>query len=341
MFTVFPASRKAAPREGVVHKAGRRGPELLNQVDPTFPAVPPPAFEKLAELLNLREDDGVNNVRGPDDEGPSPGAHFSQRNTPALFGVKLIEEIPDRVILAGERAQGNRRAMHPRDFDEPIGRVSRLPDGRIGRFGWKAQTASLSDFVQAACASELGLGNPGQAAARPLYEPGYEAPAIDLTIERCNQLTAFVASLPRPVERVPANSTERNMAALGRRLFQSTGCAKCHAPNLGPVRGIYSDLLLHDMGDALSGGGGGYGDPRPNPAQSTPSDGPTLAEWRTPPLWGVADSAPYLHDGQADTLLEAISAHGGQAQGARDRFQRLSRAERGYVIAFLNTLRAP
>ncbi len=64
-------------------------------------------------------------------------------------------------------------------------------------------------------------------------------------------------------------------------------------------------------------------------------------EWRTPPLWGVADSAPYMHDGRAETLLEAISMHDGESAGTRDRFLQLPLADRFAVIAFLETLVAP
>ena len=88
----------------------------------------------------------------------------------------------------------------------------------------------------------------------------------------------------------------------GRRLFAEVGCATCHAPTLGDVRGIYSDLLLHDMGQSLSDSGSTYGIDGPD----TP-EGPTPREWRTPPLWGYRDSGPYLHDGRAQDLEEAVA----------------------------------
>jgi CxxC motif-containing protein (DUF1111 family) len=71
------------------------------------------------------------------------------------------------------------------------------------------------------------------------------------------------------------------------------------------------------------------------------SEQPSPGEWRTAPLWGVADSAPYLHDGRAATLEEAIAAHGGEAAGAARRFQELSQPLRTALITFLKTLRAP
>jgi CxxC motif-containing protein (DUF1111 family) len=231
----------------------------------------------------------------------------------------------------------------PSSLEAPVGRAMRLPDGRIGKFGWKAQSASLSDFVQAACANELGLSNPGSAQPRPLGKMDYQSPGLDLTLEQCNQLTAFIAALPRPVERLPADSDPRTPAPegdKGRQLFLRIGCAECHTPSLGSVEGIYSDLLLHRMGDKLQGVGS-YNQPAGGLRDFSPGQGPPQDEWRTPPLWGVADSAPYLHDGRADTLEQAILFHGGQAERSSQRFARLSAAEKALLLDFLKTLRAP
>ena len=214
----------------------------------------------------------------------------------------------------------------------PVGRAHRLADGRIGRFGWKAQTATLSEFVQAACANELGLGNPGHPQPKPLGNPNYHEVGMDLTLDQCHQLTAFVASLPRP--------RESESAPHGKKLFADIGCANCHTPDLGTADGIYSDLLLHRMGQTLQGGGS-YGQPPPEDPNSKPHDGPLADEWRTPPLWGVADSGPYLHDGRANTLQDAIKLHGGQAARSARRFASLASSEQAQLIAFLKNLRAP
>jgi CxxC motif-containing protein (DUF1111 family) len=64
-------------------------------------------------------------------------------------------------------------------------------------------------------------------------------------------------------------------------------------------------------------------------------------EWRTPPLWGVASSAPYMHDGRAATLLEAIALHGGEAKATTDRFLDLPTTQRLALLEFLSCLRAP
>jgi len=65
------------------------------------------------------------------------------------------------------------------------------------------------------------------------------------------------------------------------------------------------------------------------------------AEFITAKLWGVADTAPYLHDGRALSLLEAIRLHGGEAQSARDRFLGLTDDNQAALITFLRTLRNP
>jgi CxxC motif-containing protein (DUF1111 family) len=111
------------------------------------------------------------------------------------------------------------------------------------------------------------------------------------------------------------------------------------------VKGLYSDLLLHDMGADLQSSGGYKGPVDPVPAipndKFEESEQPSPSEWRTPPLWGVADSAPYLHDGRAPTLEEAIAAHGGEASAVTARFEGLPPQARQSIVTFLNSLRAP
>src|SRR5262249_5808683 len=105
------------------------------------------------------------------------------------------------------------------------------------------------------------------------------------------------------------------------------------------VKGVYSDFLLHRIVDQGPGGGSGYGGPgRDVPL---PPDQPHADEWKTPPLWGVADSAPYMHDGGANTLENAIRRHGGDAKVVRDASQKLSPDDQAALIAFLKTLKAP
>jgi CxxC motif-containing protein (DUF1111 family) len=332
IFTVRAEKPGEKPRQGVVHAFATNYQETLAQVDPLLPSIARPTLQQVVALAG-REKQCL----------PFPrGVNISQRNTPALFGAKLIDELPEREIIAGERKQRLKAGMASAEVENaPVGRALRLSDGRVGRFGWKAQTASLADFVQAACANELGLGNPAQAQPRPLSRPDYQAAGLDLTAEQCAQLTTFVASLPRPTQRPPQTAAARG----GKKLFHAIGCADCHTPNLGSVEGLYSDLLLHRMGSALVGGGA-YNDPPPEIPAFKPGEAPRADEWRTPPLWGVADSAPYMHDGRASTLEEAILLHGGCSGGgqgvdAARRFAKLSSVEQSQLIAFLKTLRAP
>lgn len=290
----------------------------------------------------------------------------SQRNPTALFGAGLIDGIPDSVIEDAARTKY-------RDFPAITGRVNRLRDGRIGKFGWKGQTASLRDFTLTACAVELGLNVPGHDQAAVPYKPEYRSPGLDLTDQECNALVSFLASLPAPTRAPAANADYAAYLEAGEKLFAETGCAACHTRKLGDVDGIYSDLLLHDMGPALADSGQ-YGtilpedpdDPdeddsepaiaplvvnaatnsqstdvsgaRPSKAQSR---SPRRSEWRTPPLWGVRDSGPYLHDGGAETIQDAIALHGGEALPSTNRFFKLPHEKRQQLISFLKSLTAP
>lgn len=263
----------------------------------------------------------------------------SERSTPALFGAGRIDSIPDKALLEAEARK------YP-NFPEIKGRVSRLKGGRIGKFGWKGQTASLADFVLAACANEVGLEVPGHHQASLVSAKDFDPKKItlDLNANDCSQLTWFVAALPEPVIHRVGD------AEWGFEVFKSIGCAACHTPSLGGVNRLYSDLLLHDLGDRMRAFGGGYGTrvtsevvdvasaKREDPAASGEAK-PT--EWRTTPLWGVASSAPYLHDGRAPTLNEAINFHGGEAELTRKRYAALSHVDRQAVLAFLHSLVAP
>ncbi|HEY3965193.1 MAG TPA: di-heme oxidoredictase family protein, partial [Planctomycetaceae bacterium] len=307
------------------------------------------------ELLPLL----INNVG---DKDPEHVFLSSRRNPTALFGAGLIDSIPDSVI---EQAAKTRYRGYP--FVN--GRVSRLRDGRIGKFGWKGQTASLREFTLTACAVELGLNVPGHEQAVVPYKPGYRSPGLDLSEQECNVLVQFVATLPAPTPAQPANAKHAEYLEAGQRLFAETGCATCHTPKLGDVAGIYSDLLLHKMGPALADAGI-YGSALPdnsddddadvepqiratqnandNAAASTggvdattKSRGPRRSEWRTPPLWGVRDSSPYLHDGRAETIPDAIAMHGGEALASTNKYFKLPHDQRLQLVSFLKSLTAP
>jgi CxxC motif-containing protein (DUF1111 family) len=127
---------------------------------------------------------------------------------------------------------------------------------------------------------------------------------------------------------------------LGQRLFHEIGCATCHTPSHVTGESLpelshqtifpYTDLLLHDMGEALS-------DDRP----AFDAEGP---EWRTPPLWGIGripavnDHDRLLHDGRARGVAEAILFHGGEAEAAREDFRSLERKGREALVEFVESL---
>ena len=149
-----------------------------------------------------------------------------------------------------------------------------------------------------------------------------------------------------------ADKVDKDYIKGGHTLFAKVGCADCHVEEVGEVAGIFSDLLLHDMGGEL-GDTGSYDvfipDSTPdgellltqNGQQKKKITGATRQEWRTPPLWGVRDSAPYLHDGRAKTLSQAIAMHGGESLTSTRKFFALSDAERFQVISFMKSLVAP
>jgi len=260
----------------------------------------------------------------------------------ALFGAGWIDLISDKAVRHNQRSRqiGAVRREMSLDFGTvPVGRVPVTEDGRVGKFGWKGQFASLPDFVAAACANELGLGTPSMPQAAPLATPGYESPP-DLNKKQFRSLVAFVKTLPKPVE----STSGGEPAARGKELFKSVGCAICHLPKLGGVAGVYSDFLLYNLHDPPGGGSGGnysLEPPRPLRLRERPDHLPKPEEWKTPPLWGVADSAPYFHDGGAPTLESAIARHRGDARGVSAKYQELASTDQAAVIAFLKTLKAP
>jgi CxxC motif-containing protein (DUF1111 family) len=221
---------------------------------------------------------------------------FERRQTPAIFGLGLVDLVPDDVIRAGADPDD-------RDHDGVRGVVSALPDGRVGRFGWKAQIATLAEFAADAFKNELGI----------------EEPARDVL----DDVVFFMANLAPPVS--PAHTG----GDPGSAAFAEVGCATCHTPELrtrdgSPVR-LYSDLLLHDVAP---------------PEVRLVEQPPTRQgrAFRTPPLWGIAQSAPYLHDGAAESLDAAIRRHDGEARRSRNRYLAASDADRAALLTFLHEL---
>jgi hypothetical protein len=314
------SSRRPGPRRASARSLSRdSGPETrdasLYLGDEQCRPFKPITAEDHAEVRAWLEELGAEGV----------AIAVTARIAPPLFGTGLIDRLADSEL----------EKVASRQPPDVRGRVHRLKDGRIGRFGWKAQVASLEDFVLTACANELGLEVPGHHQAASPLDPAATARGLDLTREDCDALVAYVRSLPAPVVLPPSEARGSVAVAEGRSLFHSIGCASCHVPNLGPIRGLYSDLLLHDMGEDLSDPGI-YDTVGPDSR-----DAPKRGEWRTPPLWGFRDSAPYLHDGRATTLEAAVLQHGGQGAGSARRFRALTEEKRLRLQAFLETLVAP
>ena len=248
---------------------------------------------------------------------------MSQRNPTPLFGVGLIDEIPDEAIIAAARRRTSAAA-------QTRGRVSRVAGGRVGRFGWKAQTATVEEFVVSAAANEMGLNVPGRRQAVDPRLLDVASEGLDMDKTECEALVDFVRELPPPTLSDPADPKQAATVKEGERIFRSIGCTGCHLPKLGDVEGLYSDLLLHDMGPRLADVSGGYAvfgagpTKAPAPAKGDEVSETQAREWRTPPLWGLHDSAPYLHDGRAETVSQAVLLHGGQGTASAERFARLS-----------------
>ena len=259
------------------------------------------------------------------------------RQTTPLFGLGLIEAIPDETII--------RLAARP-SRDGIAGRAARVVDvvsgeERVGRFGWKAQQATLLAFSADAYRNEMGITNRffptenapnGDAAKLEKWDKIADPEdVVDAVTGRSDidVLADFMRLLGAPPQ---AHFPPAAMAGWG--VFRQIGCDACHTPVLMTGRSdipalnlkavpLFSDLLLHDMG-ALGDG----------IAQS--DAGPR--DMRTAPLWGLRASAPYLHDGRAPSVEAAIRAHDGEAANPRDRYLRLRVQQRRQLLEFLNSI---
>ncbi|MEW6322282.1 MAG: di-heme oxidoredictase family protein [Acidobacteriota bacterium] len=268
-----------------------------------------------------------------------PEADVIARRVPIpVFGAGLVEAIPDETLLALAEAQARGR-------DGVRGRPAIVVDRgtgerRVGRFGWKAQHATLLAFGADAYRNEMGITNDlfpeelaiGIDAVRmrrcdPIPDP--EDVADPRTRRRgIDNFASFMRFLA-PIDRAPGDAQSRE----GEDIFGAIGCATCHVPSLTtgshasprlnrrPVP-LFSDLLLHDIG---TGDGIRQEAAEPN-------------EIRTPALWGLRFRRPLLHDGSAPTVEDAIRRHAGEADVARGRFDRLTGAQRAALLRFLMTL---
>jgi mono/diheme cytochrome c family protein len=261
-------------------------------------------------------------------------------NSIALFGAGWIDRISGKSIVHQSRSRSfaaiGKELLADLNGIRP-GRPRVLPDGRIGKFGWKAQFATLEEFVASACANELGLGNPMMEQAKPWAHVAYDKVKADLDRTQFRSLVAFVDTLPRPTAVVPPEANERAVVERGEMLFGRVGCVACHTPEIAGVSGIYGDFLLHRVADTRVLGSG-YAEV---PSTPLPDGHPLPDEWKTPPLWGVADSAPYFHDGGSPTLEAAILRHQADAAGVTRAYESLPATDRAAIVGFLKSLKAP
>jgi CxxC motif-containing protein (DUF1111 family) len=255
-----------------------------------------------------------------------------------VFGAGLVEAIPDDAILALADPDD-------RNGDGVSGRAAIVTDRgtgdrRVGRFGWKAQHATLLAFSADAYRNEMGITNDlfrdelaiGVDEARMrVCDPIPDTEDIPDPLTRRRGIDNFASfmRLLAPIDRAAGDEASRE----GERVFAAIGCTSCHVPALTTAESrhplfdrrpvaLFSDLLLHDVatGDGI------------RQASAEPD------EIRTPALWGVRHRRPLLHDGSAATIADAILRHGGEAARARAGYDRLTADERAALLRFLNTL---
>jgi CxxC motif-containing protein (DUF1111 family) len=259
---------------------------------------------------------------------------------PPLIGLGLLEAIPVADIIA---------LTDPDDQDgDGISGVAAVVDSpslgpdSLGRFGWKANVASVADQTAIAYLLDLGITSPLLPTENcPAIQSGCaglpSGGAPEISEERFAAVVAYAQTLAVPGRPSAGDATVQQGGAL----FDDIGCSSCHVAQwttgAHPIEALsgqviipYTDLLLHDMGPELSDG------------RADGVAGPT--EWRTAPLWGlgltrtVNPRAGFLHDGRARSIEEAVLWHGGEALVSRDAFVALSAEDRQRVLVFLKSL---
>ena len=259
-----------------------------------------PVFRKHSTLTELRP--------------PMPPANAQRglRSTPPVFGFGLIDALPESAVTLERR-----RDVVEAPALQPVGRPHVLPGGVVGRFGRKANVATLDEFTVGAF----------------LIEQGVEVPQ-ELSRAEARLAADFMRFLAPPAINQPQTAAEQRRFDRGARVFQKIGCAACHTPVLKTGASesralafqrvvLWSDLRLHRMGAEL--------------ADLCLLDA-TPDEWRTPPLWGLRFRKHLLHDGRAKTTEQAIRLHGGDGLRSRRAFERLSPRDREALGEFLGRI---
>lgn len=268
----------------------------------------------------------------------SGGYLLSPRLAPPVFGLGLLEAIPESKIILNED-------VNDADGDGISGKANYVWDDftqqqMLGRFGLKANTATLLTQCAAAYNNDIGITsyvfpketNHGQ----PQADNNSDDPELADSI--LNAVKFYVQTLQVPARR----NVDDAKVKLGKQIFMDAKCESCHKQTLTTDVNValpsisnqsihpYTDMLVHDMGAGLA-------DNRPD----FMADG---NEWRTTPLWGIGlfevvnFPAYYLHDGRARTLTEAIMWHGGEAQQSKNYVAQLSKSDRDALLKFLKSL---
>lgn len=277
-----------------------------------------------------------------------PETMVSPRIAPHVIGLGLLEAIADSDIEANAAAQ--------QALGGPIrGQVNRVWDAyaqktMIGRFGWKANVATLAHQTAGAFLGDIGITSKHfpQQTCTPAQKDCLKAPhgnnnqGVEIDDKTLDDVIFYQATLAPPARR----DAEDSQVLRGQQLFHQAQCAVCHRPSYtttgaafprlsspalnGQVITPYTDLLLHDMGPDLADG-------RPDFLANG-------QQWRTPPLWGIGlipavnNHSRLLHDGRARNVLEAILWHGGEAEAARDQFKGFSAEDRAALVKFVESL---
>ncbi len=263
---------------------------------------------------------------------PREAQFVSKRITTPLFGAGLIESISDSTM------QDLVRRRNPDGIKGTINFVynPETKKTEVGKLGWKSQVSTLRVFSGDAYLNEMGITTPlfpHDNLPQGKNTPGTRDQVADPEDDGGDMtLFADFMSLLAPPTRNPADIQRTRR---GEDIFRNINCGVCHVPVLmtsPTAKGVlankraemFSDLLLHKMGRGLDDG---------------VRQGMALGEeWRTAPLWGLRYRQFFMHDGRATRIEDAILAHGGEAQAARDRFQRMQPQDRNALLEFLRSL---
>jgi CxxC motif-containing protein (DUF1111 family) len=280
------------------------------------------SVDRGGQLLQQRAID----VRGCNLRGevvPPEATLVSRRNSQQLFGAGLMEAIPEGTIL-GNLSNGGR----PNYVLNPDTGATEL-----GRFGWKAQVATLHQFAGDAYLNELGITNPSfphenRPQGQPIQlgcDPVAEHEDDGSGVTAFTNFMRFLAPAPRgPI----TPQVQR-----GEQVFSQIGCASCHVPTMmtGPNSvaalsnkpvNLFSDLLLHDIG---TGDG----------IEQGPATG---KDFRTAPLWGLSRRHRFMHDASSNKIEDAILRHAVEGRNAFNGFVGLPQSDYDALLAFLDSL---